>query len=381
MSSKTSPSSTPSRELIGSKLEREALQHEFFDEGEKSYLIFRVDDAPEVARCFDELATETTRACKKAEQQLSKEKGRAAARDGETLDDPDKEPLQGQSSRPSGNRQSSRNAPMAAAARSSTKRGDVDALRQTYRGDSRPHLSLRSPRRLPLRGEPPRPSGRLPDPMEALLQLPAWLAGGGVMHANALAPLAGMLAACAIWGIWVHQALRGGAAPARRGARLLPLGQHRRGQSVHEPGRPGPEHPADKLHRDPRLQVRLRPGNGPQPQHLRRRNTRNGQDQEPRASAADADERQLPGNRPEGNAHRIHRVDVRGRRLQDPATSTSSGWRPRAITTPWHTCAPTWTCWPSWSASSPTPPETPSTRETRSGRTRSVSSTRRSSRT
>lgn len=30
------------------------------------------------------------------------------------------------------------------------------------------------------------------------------------MHANALAPLAGMLAACAIWGIWVHQALRGG---------------------------------------------------------------------------------------------------------------------------------------------------------------------------
>ena len=106
--------------------------------------------------------------------------------------------------------------------------------------------------------------------------------------------------------------------PARRGARLLPLGQHRRGQSVHEPGRAGPEHPADKLHRDPRLQVRLRPGNGPQPQHLRRRNTRNGQDQEPRASAADADERQLPGNRPEGNAHRIHRVDVRGRRLQDP---------------------------------------------------------------
>ena len=82
------------KEIIGSKLEREALQHEFFDEGEKSYLIFRVDDAPEVARCFDELATETTRACKKAEQQLSKEKGRAAARDGETLDDPDKEPLQ-----------------------------------------------------------------------------------------------------------------------------------------------------------------------------------------------------------------------------------------------------------------------------------------------
>lgn len=149
------------KEIIGSKLEREALQHEFFDEGEKSYLIFRVDDAPEVARCFDELATETTRACKKAEQQLSKEKAEQRPGTAKRLTTPTRSRSRTES-RPSGNRQSSRNAPMAAAARSSTKRGDVDALRQTYRGDSRPHLSLRSPRRLPLRGEPPRPSGRLP---------------------------------------------------------------------------------------------------------------------------------------------------------------------------------------------------------------------------
>ena len=82
------------KEIIDANLDREALSHEFFSEGEKSYLIFRVGDAPEVARCFDELAQETTQAAKKAEQQLSKEKGRAAARDGETLGDPDKEPLQ-----------------------------------------------------------------------------------------------------------------------------------------------------------------------------------------------------------------------------------------------------------------------------------------------
>lgn len=53
------------------------------------------------------------------------------------------------------------------------------------------------------------PEGSL-DPFEALVQLPGWIAGGGIGRANALAPLAGILAACAIWGIWVHQALRGG---------------------------------------------------------------------------------------------------------------------------------------------------------------------------
>lgn len=54
------------KEVIDGELDREALQHEFYDEGEKSFLIFRVDDAPEVARCFNELADETNRACKRA---------------------------------------------------------------------------------------------------------------------------------------------------------------------------------------------------------------------------------------------------------------------------------------------------------------------------
>ena len=83
------------KEIIDANLDREALSHEFFSEGEKSYLIFRVGDAPEVARCFDELAQETTHAAKKAEQQLSREKGHASgARDLEVLKEPDKEPLQ-----------------------------------------------------------------------------------------------------------------------------------------------------------------------------------------------------------------------------------------------------------------------------------------------
>lgn len=83
------------KEIIDANLDREALSHEFFSEGKKSYLIFRVGDAPEVARCFDELAQETTQAAKKAEQQLSREKGHASgARDLEVLKEPDKEPLQ-----------------------------------------------------------------------------------------------------------------------------------------------------------------------------------------------------------------------------------------------------------------------------------------------
>ena len=83
------------KEIIDANLDREALSHEFFSEGEKSNLIFRVGDAPEVARCFDELAQETTQAAKKAEQQLSREKGHASgARDLEVLKEPDKEPLQ-----------------------------------------------------------------------------------------------------------------------------------------------------------------------------------------------------------------------------------------------------------------------------------------------
>lgn len=83
------------KEVIDGKLDREALQHEFYEEGEKSFLIFRVDDAPEVARCFNELADETNRACKRAEQQLARERGRKdpdKAKHG--IDDPDKEPLQ-----------------------------------------------------------------------------------------------------------------------------------------------------------------------------------------------------------------------------------------------------------------------------------------------
>lgn len=83
------------KQVIDEKLNREALQHEFFDEGEKTYLIFKVDDAPEVSGCFSELADETTRACKKAEQRLSREHGRdALAKDKTALKDADKEPLQ-----------------------------------------------------------------------------------------------------------------------------------------------------------------------------------------------------------------------------------------------------------------------------------------------
>ena len=82
------------KQVIDKKLDREALQHEFYDEGEKSYLIFKVDDAPEVSRCFNELADATTHACKEAERKLATEKGREPrAKDAIPLKEADKEPL------------------------------------------------------------------------------------------------------------------------------------------------------------------------------------------------------------------------------------------------------------------------------------------------
>lgn len=86
------------KEAIGAKLDREALAHEFFDDKGKSFLVFKVDQAPEVARCFNELADEAGRACKRAEQRLARDqkrdnpdKGKDAAE--KSLDEADKEPL------------------------------------------------------------------------------------------------------------------------------------------------------------------------------------------------------------------------------------------------------------------------------------------------
>lgn len=53
------------------------------------------------------------------------------------------------------------------------------------------------------------PEGSL-DLFEALASMPGWMAGGGIKSANPLAPLAGILAACAVWGLWIHNVLRGG---------------------------------------------------------------------------------------------------------------------------------------------------------------------------
>ena len=86
------------KDAIGAKLDREALAHEFFDDGGKSFLVFKVDEAPEVARCFNELAGEAGRACKRAEQRLARDQARAIPSKGKdavekALDEADKEPL------------------------------------------------------------------------------------------------------------------------------------------------------------------------------------------------------------------------------------------------------------------------------------------------
>ncbi len=53
------------------------------------------------------------------------------------------------------------------------------------------------------------PDGSL-DPAEAAMRIPSWAASGGLVHASALAPLAGVLCACAVWALWAHNAMRSG---------------------------------------------------------------------------------------------------------------------------------------------------------------------------
>ncbi len=86
------------KDAIAAKLDREALAHEFYEEGGKSFLVFKVDEAPEVARCFNELADEAGRAYKQAERELARDQARGnpgKARDASAtkMAEADKEPL------------------------------------------------------------------------------------------------------------------------------------------------------------------------------------------------------------------------------------------------------------------------------------------------
>lgn len=85
------------RDAIDTKLESKNLVHAFYEEGERTFLLFRTEDAPAVADAFDSLATDAKEAADRAakeirrEHEQGKDKGKrrskAAERDTEPLEE------------------------------------------------------------------------------------------------------------------------------------------------------------------------------------------------------------------------------------------------------------------------------------------------------
>ena len=69
------------RTAIDTKLEEEGLAHAFFDEGQKTYLLFRTQDAPEVADASDSLAGHARAAAERAAQEVRREHERSQGQD------------------------------------------------------------------------------------------------------------------------------------------------------------------------------------------------------------------------------------------------------------------------------------------------------------
>lgn len=83
------------RGAIDAKLDEAKLAHAFYQEGDKTFLLFRTQDAPAVADAFDGLAASAREAAERAAKQLrlehekahSKGKSKAAGRDEEPLEE------------------------------------------------------------------------------------------------------------------------------------------------------------------------------------------------------------------------------------------------------------------------------------------------------
>lgn len=74
------------KEAIDSKLSSQKIEHDFFtDESGRDFLLFRVEDAPDVSDAFKDLEEQTDKAVDKALEQRGKD--RLQVRDAESLDE------------------------------------------------------------------------------------------------------------------------------------------------------------------------------------------------------------------------------------------------------------------------------------------------------
>lgn len=73
------------RSAIDSKLTSASIEHAIFEEGGHAYLLFRSQDAPRVAECFDQLSVQAREAAERAAEQV-RQQVRDENRDGRGLD-------------------------------------------------------------------------------------------------------------------------------------------------------------------------------------------------------------------------------------------------------------------------------------------------------
>lgn len=82
------------RGAIDTKLEECELPHAFYDEGQRCFLLFRTEHAPQVAEAFDDLAGQAKEAAERAAKEIRKQHERGQGKDKARRADRDSEPLE-----------------------------------------------------------------------------------------------------------------------------------------------------------------------------------------------------------------------------------------------------------------------------------------------
>ena len=82
------------RSAIDAKLTSASLEHALYEEGGHAYLLFRAQDAPQVADCFDSLATQAREAADRAAERVREQHRDVERHRDITHGDRDREPLE-----------------------------------------------------------------------------------------------------------------------------------------------------------------------------------------------------------------------------------------------------------------------------------------------
>ena len=68
------------RQLIDEKLDRASIEHAFHNDGERGFLVFKVEDAPDVDEVFADLERKASEALDEAKERIAQPKSRDAER-------------------------------------------------------------------------------------------------------------------------------------------------------------------------------------------------------------------------------------------------------------------------------------------------------------